>query len=63
MPVEKTSKPLKAAQAFTLLFIVGSIAGGVANGTQQGITLGAFGVGAGLVGYLLVRIIGWWQYG
>jgi len=63
MPVEKTSKPLKAAQAFTLLFIVGSVAAGFYDGTPQGITLGAYGVGVGAVGYLIVRLIGWWQYG
>ncbi len=63
MPVEKTSKPLKAAQAFVIFFIIGSAAAGFYDGTTQGITLGAYGVGAGVLGYLLVRLIGWWQYG
>ena len=63
MPVEKTSKPLKAAQAFAIFFIIGSVAAGFYQGTPQAITLGAYGTAAGVVIYLLTRIIGWWQYG
>lgn len=63
MPIEKTSKPLKAAQAFVLFFMAGSAAAGFYQGTQESITLGAYGVGAGVVAYLVVRLVGWWQYG
>lgn len=63
MPIERTSKPLKAAQALSLLIIIAALAFGARDGTPQGITYAAYGVAAGVGGYLLARIIGWWQYG
>lgn len=63
MPIEKTSKPLKAAKAFSVCFMIGSAAAGFYNGSPEGITLGAYGVGAGMAVWLLARLVGWWQYG
>jgi hypothetical protein len=63
MPVEKTSKPLKLAQLLTLLMVVGSLGGGFYLQTTEGMYLAGYGAAAGLAGYLLVRIVGWWQYG
>jgi hypothetical protein len=63
MPIEKTSKPIKLAQLLAWLTILGSGAGGVYVGGDQGLRLGLIGAGGGIAASLVLRFIAWWQYG
>ena len=63
MPVEKTSKPLKLAQLVTMAATLASVAYGATHPSDEGLHLAGIGVAGGIIGYILVRVLGWWQYG
>lgn len=61
--VEGTPKPIKAAQALTILGGLAAAGTGLAFGGHRGFMVGAVGIGVALVVLILLRIVAWWQTG
>jgi hypothetical protein len=61
--VERTSKGLKLAQIFVVLWNLGAIGTGLYLQGDRGLWVGGVGLAIGFVLHSIVRLLKWWEHG